>query len=312
MKIAVSGSSGLIGSALVRSLRTDGHDVVRLVRRAAQGPDEVAWQPDAGEVDRAGLHGTQAAVNLAGAGIGDRRWTPAYKREVLASRVDSTTTLARAMAALDPRPTVLLSASAVGRYGDTGDREADEAAAAGTGFLAELVQRWEAATAPAEDAGIRVAHLRSGIVLSASGGALGKVLPLFRLGLGGRLGSGRQYVSWISLPDEVGAIRFLLASKDLSGPVNLTAPQPVTNAAYTKAIGRAVGRPAVLPVPGLALRVALGGFADEGVLVSQRVLPRRLQDAGYEFQHPDIDAALRAVLGTRPGTRPRTRPRTRP
>lgn len=299
MKVAVSGSTGLIGSALVRVLRADGHEVVRLVRRKAREADEVAWDPAAGEIDRAGLRGLGAAVHLAGAGIGDRRWTSAYKRTVLASRIETTTTLASAMATLEPRPAVLLSASAVGWYGDTGDQEVDETAPVGAGFLADLVRRWEAAAAPAANAGIRVAHLRSGIVLSAAGGALAKVLPLFRLGVGGRLGSGRQYVSWISLPDEVGAVRFLLAADDVSGPVNLTTPHPVTNADYTRAIARAVGRPAVLPVPGFALRLVLGGFADEALVAGQRVLPRRLQEAGYEFRHPDIDTALRAVLRSR-------------
>lgn len=303
MKIAVSGSGGLIGSALVRALRADGHEVIRLVRRKAQQADEVGWDPAAGAVDRDGLRGLDAAVHLAGAGIGDRRWTTAYKRTVLRSRVDATTSLARALAALEPRPATLLSASAVGWYGDTGDREVDEAAPAGAGFLADLVRRWEGATAPAADAGIRVAQLRSGIVLSASGGALAKVLPLFRLGLGGRLGSGRQYVSWISLPDEVRAIRFLLTDSTLHGPVNMTAPHPVTNIAYARAIGRAVGRPAVIPVPGFALRAVLGGFADEGVLWGQRAVPRRLQDAGYRFHHPDIDSALAAVGAARPSRR---------
>ncbi|MQA85235.1 MAG: TIGR01777 family protein [Streptosporangiales bacterium] len=296
MKIAVTGSSGLVGSALVRALRADGHEVLRLVRRTAQAADEVTWDPAAGELRGEDLHGVQAAVNLAGAGIGDRRLTPAYRDKVLASRIGATTTLARTMAALRPRPSVLLSGSAVGWYGDPGNREVDETEPPGSGFIPDMVRQWEAATAPAEDAGIRVVHLRSGIVLSASGGALAKVLPLFRLGLGGRLGSGRQYMSWISLPDEVGAIGFLLTAGGVSGPVNLTTPHPVTNAVYTRAIGRVLGRPTLFAVPGFALRLALGGFAEE-VLARRRVLPRRLLEAGYPFQHPDIDDALRAVIG---------------
>jgi uncharacterized protein len=306
VKVAVTGSSGLIGSALIPALRAEGHEVLRLVRRPAARPDEVAWQPDAGQLDREALAGTEAGVNLAGAGIGDRRWTEAYKRRLVRSRVDSTRTVARAMAEWPGGPRVLLSASAVGWYGDTGDRTVDETAPAGQGFLAQdVVRPWEDATGPAEEAGMRVVHLRSGIVLSAKGGALGKVLPLFRVGAGPRLGSGRQYVSWIALPDQIAAIRFLLHVNAVHGAVNLTAPNPVTNAEYTKAIARAVHRPAVLTVPSIALRIVLGGFADEGVLIGQRVLPAVLLRAGFTFRLPTIDAALEDLLGDgmpRPGT----------
>lgn len=299
MKITVTGASGLVGSALVLALRADGHTVVRFVRRPAAAADEVSWDPAARTLAPDALAGVDAIVHLAGANIGDRRWTAGYRRQVRDSRVGGTTAISEAIARADSPPTVLLSASAVGYYGDTGDRAVDETAGRGSGFLADVVEQWENATGAAASAGTRVVLLRSGIVLSASGGALGKVLPLFRVGVGGRLGSGRQYVSWISLPDEVAAIRFLLATAGVAGPVNLTAPHPVTNADYTAAIARAVHRPAVVPVPGPALRLALGGFADEAVLSGQRVLPRVLERAGFAFSHQDIDAALAAVVGTR-------------
>lgn len=295
MRIAVTGASGFLGSALVPALRADGHDVVRLVRRAAQASDEVTWDPGAHEVDMAALAGVEAVIHLAGVNVGGRRWSPAYRQQILASRVDGTTTISEAICRLDPRPAVLLSASAVGYYGDTGDRVVDESDGAGGGFLADVVRQWEASTAAAETAGVRVVHLRSGIVLARGGGALKPILPIFRLGIGGRLGSGRQYVSWISLPDELAAIRFLLETESVSGPVNLTAPDAVTNLEYTKAIGRALHRPTVVPVPPVALRLALDGFADE-VLAGQRVRPRRLAEAGFQFAHPDIDTALQAVL----------------
>ena len=295
MKVVVTGSSGLIGSALVRSLRADGHDVVRLVRRQPREPDERQWDPASRRLDPGHLAGADAVVHLAGVGIGDRRWTEDHKRKVLDSRVDGTSTIAATTAGLaEPdRPRVVVAASAVGFYGDTGDEAVDESAPVGQGFLADVVRQWEAA---AEGAGTRVVNVRSGIVLSADGGALGKVLPLFRLGVGGRLGSGRQWMSWIALPDEIAALRFLISGDDISGPVNLTAPEPVRNADYTKAIGRAVHRPALAVVPPIALRAALGGFADEGVLVSQRVVPTRLEDAGFTFTFGDIDAALGALI----------------
>jgi uncharacterized protein (TIGR01777 family) len=298
MRIAVSGSSGLIGTALVRALREDGHGVMRLVRKEPEGPDEARWDPY-GQVDTAAVENLDAVVHLAGAGIGDRRWTESYKSRLRDSRVVGTRTLAEALSGLKRPPRVLVSGSAIGFYGDTTDQDADESAPMGAGFLAEMVRDWEAAAEPAAKAGIRVVHPRTGIVLTRQGGIVGRVLPLFKLGLGGRLGSGRQWMSWISLPDQIAALRLLIERDDLTGPVNLTAPQPVTNAEFTKALGRAVHRPALFAVPSFALRAALDGFADEGLLVSQRVLPRRLIESGFSFERPDIDSVL--ATGRRSG-----------
>jgi uncharacterized protein (TIGR01777 family) len=290
VQIAITGSTGLIGTALVRALRDEGRTVLRLVRRQADADDEVRWDPF-GDVDAAALEGVDAVVHLAGAGVGDHRWSESYKRQIRDSRVEGTRTLSRALAGLDHRPKVLLSISGVNFYGDTGDLTVDESGPLGEGFLARLSRDWEAATQPAADAGIRVVLARTGVVLSPEGGLLGKVLPLFRAGLGGRLGSGRQWMSWVSLHDHVTAVRFLLDG-DLAGPVNLTSPQPVRNADYTKAVGAALHRPAPFVVPAVALRLALGEFADEGVLISQRVLPDRLLKAGFAFRHPDVGTAL--------------------
>ncbi|MFA1547430.1 TIGR01777 family oxidoreductase [Actinomadura chokoriensis] len=295
MRVTVTGSSGLIGSALVQSLRGDGHDVVRLVRREPAREDEARWSPADGCVDKDSLEGADAVVHLAGAGIGDRPWTKTYKRKIRDSRLVGTRTLATAIAAAHPRPRVLVCGSAIGYYGDTGGLEVDEKSPAGRGFLAALVRDWEAAAAPAREAGVRVVHPRSGIVLAREGGILGRTLPLFRLGLGGTLGDGRQWTSWISLADEVAALRFLI-DQEIDGPVNLTAPNPVTNETYTRALGRVLHRPARLAVPRFALRAALGGFADEGPLVSQRVLPRRLAGAGFRFAHERVEDALTAML----------------
>lgn len=292
MKIAVTGSSGLIGGALVRSLTADGHEIRRLVRRPPSRAEEMSWTP--GTVQPHTVDGTDAVVHLAGAGVGDHRWSAAWQAEVLRSRVDGTTSIAASIAACRQPPRVLLSGSAIGWYGDTGDREVDESAPAGDGFLADVVRQWEAATAAAEKAGVRVAHLRTGVVLSPTGGVLGRVLPLFRFGVGGRLGTGRQWMSWISLADEVAAIRYLLDA-DVEGPVNLVAGA-VTNADFTRRLAAAVHRPAVFPVPGFALRAALGGFADEGVLAGQRVRPAVLAAAGCRPELPDLDGALAALL----------------
>jgi uncharacterized protein (TIGR01777 family) len=293
MKIAVTGASGLIGTALVAHLRADGHEALRLVRRPAGAADEVAWDPVAGTVDLGRLAGVGAVVHLAGAGVGEHRWTAAYRTVILDSRVRGTDTIARAVAEIDPAPAVLVSASAIGFYGDTGSRQVDEAAPRGSGFLAEVVEAWEAAAEPARVAGVRVVHPRSGLVMARSGGAWQRLLPLFRLGVGGRLGNGRQYWSYITLEDEVRALTHLLDS-ELAGPVNLTAPEPATNAEITKAMGAALHRPTLLPVPAFALKTVLGEFSSE-VLGSIRVRPSRLLDDGFTFRHPDLVSAVATV-----------------
>jgi uncharacterized protein (TIGR01777 family) len=296
VKVAVTGSHGLIGTALVAHLGAAGHDVVRLVR-GSPGPGELRWDPEGDDIDADGLEGVDAVVHLAGVGIAARRWNEAHKRRVADSRVAGTRMLASCLAGLARPPAVLLTASAVGFYGDRGDEILTEASPAGTGFLAGLCARWEASAAPAQEAGIRVAHLRSGIVLARKGGALGAQLRVFRLGLGGRLGSGRQYMSWISLDDEVAAIEHALTTPGLRGPLNLTSPEPVTNATFTVALGTAVHRPAVVRVPAAVLRVALGReMAQEMLLGGQRALPAALEASGFQFVHPDLTGALRAVL----------------
>ncbi|MFZ9628642.1 MAG: TIGR01777 family oxidoreductase [Ilumatobacteraceae bacterium] len=296
MRIVVSGATGLIGSALCTSLSASGHDVVRLVRRAP-GPGDVQWDPARGVLPDGALRGADAVVHLAGAGIGDRRWTAEYRREILESRTKSTSLLASAIADTEGGPRVFLSGSAIGVYGATGDESLDETSPAGTGFLAEVCLQWEAATAAASSAGARVAHLRTGIVLSPAGGALKKLLPLFRLGAGGPFGNGRQWQSWISLPDEVGAITHLLTA-DVRGAVNLTAPNPLTNAEFSKVLARVLRRPALLPVPRFGPALLLGGdLADALLYTGQRVLPTVLQQSGYEFRHATLEAALRDLLG---------------
>lgn len=294
MKIAITGASGLIGTALRDSLQSDGHQVVSLVRRNPRSPAEIQWDPASRRLDPVALADVDGVVHLAAANVGDKRWTESRKRELLDSRVDGTTTVAEALAAADPRPRFLVSASAVGFYGDTADRQVDESASAGTGTLAELCLRWEAAAQPAIDAGVRVTFARSALVLSRKGGLMGPVMPLFWCGLGGRLGSGRQYWSWISMTDEVAALRMLMDS-DLSGPVNLTSPTPVTNAEFTKTLGSVMGRPTVLPVPGLALTLVLGDFAKEGCLAGPRAVPRVLTEAGFSFAQPTLRGALEEI-----------------
>jgi uncharacterized protein (TIGR01777 family) len=297
VRIAITASTGLIGSALVRSLEGDGIDVLRLVRRPPQGAGEVRWDPTAADagLDPAALDGTDAVVHLSGAPLAQGRWTAARKQELRASRIDSTQNLVRAMLAAANRPPVLLAGSAVGWYGDTGSREVDESAPAGTGFLADLVRDWEAAAQPAADAGIRVVHLRSGVVLSRAGGMLKPLLLPFRVGLGVRFGPGTQYLSWIGIEDHVGASRFLLDKQQLSGPVNLTAPHPVTNGEFTTALAAQVHRPALLRLPSGALRAALGEVSGE-LLGSCRVRPARLEEAGFAFRQPHIGQALAAAL----------------
>jgi uncharacterized protein len=297
MKVAITGSSGLIGSSLVGALRGAGHTAVRLVRHDQPGPDEVAWDPDAGTIDAAGLEGLDAVVNLAGAGIGDERWTDERKRLILDSRVKSTTLLCQTLAGLDRPPRVLLSASGVDFYGDTGDAVITEEAPPGQGFLTDVCLQWEGATATAQAADIRTVLLRTGIVQSADGGALKKTLLPFKLGIGGRLGSGKQWWSWISIDDHVRAMLHLIDS-DVTGPANLTAPHPVTNAEYTKALGRELGRPTLLPIPSIGPRLLLGKeLADTLLHSSHRVVPAVLEASGFEFRHPTIEQALAAVLG---------------
>jgi hypothetical protein len=299
MKIAVTGPRGLIGSALTARLGALGHQVVRVVRQS-EDPADVRWDPVAGRIEADRLAGVEAVVHLAGAGVGDHRWTEAYKAEILSSRVRGTTLLAETLAALSPTPSVLISASAVGYYGSRGDEVLSESSGPGTGFLAELCAQWEAATAAAAAAGVRVVHVRTGVVLSAAGGALRKQLLPFRLGLGARLGRGDQWFSWISRRDAIGALCVLLGHDTASGPYNLTAPEPVSNRVFTSALGHALHRPAVLAVPSFAIRLALGReMASEFLLVSQRVLPHRLSEAGYTFLDPVLAPGLRTALNDR-------------
>ncbi|MEU8102757.1 TIGR01777 family oxidoreductase [Nonomuraea muscovyensis] len=294
--IVVTGASGLLGGALVRRLRDRGEQVVTLVRRAPRGPDERFWQPAEGVLDPQALDGARGVVHLAGAPIAERRWSEAYKRELVGSRVDSTRTLVGALRELPRRPEVLVSASGVDFYGDTGDRVVDEGAGKGRGFLADLCGRWEGEAREAETLGMRTAQLRTGLVLSGQGGSLGRMLPLFRMGLGAPLGTGRQYWSWISEDDWVGATLHVLERPELSGPVNLTSPSPVTNAEFTRTLGKVLRKGTLpMPVPGFALGLGLGEFA-RALLAGHRVLPHKLEDSGYGFAHTDLDTALRAVL----------------
>jgi uncharacterized protein (TIGR01777 family) len=296
MRIVVSGASGLIGSALVADLTASGHDVVRLVRSAPSGQADQQWDPAAGGLDPTAMAGTDAIINLSGESIAARRWSPAQKARLLSSRLQATRLLAETAAKLNPAPAVFLSASAIGFYGDRGDEELTEDSGPGEGFLADLTGQWENATAEAETAGIRVVHLRTGIVQSPKGGALAKQLPLFRVGVGGKLGRGRQWLSWISLDDEIGGILHALGRDDLRGPINLTAPHPVTNAEYTKTLAATLHRPSFATVPGFALAVALGKELAGELLGSQRVLPAKLEAAGYRFRDTDLAAALARML----------------
>src|SRR4051794_36078223 len=294
MQIGITGASGLIGSALARRLVDHGHTVVAFVRRPAS-PGELNWDPAAGRLDSAALGELDAVVNLAGAGIGDHRWTDDYKREILDSRVNGTALIANALAS-GAGPRVLLNASAIGYYGDS-EQSVDETSPPGDDFLASVVTEWENATAPAEQAGIRVVRMRSGVVLSPRGGALKPMLRLFKVGLGGRFGNGRQWMSWISIDDEVAAIEHLLMS-EVHGPVNLTAPNPCRNADFAKTLGAVLGRPAVLPVPAFGPKLLLGGERAEALLFAgQRVEPRVLTLDGYTFAHADLEPALRSLLG---------------
>lgn len=296
MKVVVAGASGLIGSALVESLVADGHSVVRLVRRPPSKPDEARWDPHNGTIDDRALAGADVVANFAGAGVGDHRWTESYKREIRESRVRGTALIAGALARLERPPRVFVCGSAIGFYGDTGDRAVTEDDPQGAGFLADVVRDWEAAAEPAAAAGVRVVHPRSGLVVDGNGGAWGRrIFPLFRFGLGGRLGSGKQYWSFISLRDEVAALRFLIDRDDVAGPVNVTAPNPVTNAQVTEAMGRVMRRPTFFTAPEFGIKIVLGEFSSE-VLTSLRVLPAVLEDAGFTWQDPTIDDAIRTAL----------------
>jgi len=289
-RIAITGASGLIGSALVGHLKSEGHTVQRLVRRATVAPDEIQWDPKTGYVDIEALRGVDAVIHLAGVGVGDKRWTKRYKSEILNSRLLGTTAIANAVA--EVKPQVFISASAIGWYGDSGNRAVVEGDSVGNDFLAAVCREWEGAADLAGD--VRTVKLRTGLVLDPTGGALGRMLPLFRFGLGGKLGSGKQWWSWITLHDVVRAIIFAL-EHPIAGPVNLTTPNPVTNQEFTAALARAMNRPALFPAPAIALKIALGGFASE-VLGSKKVLPNALSDAGFVWDYPHITNALTALI----------------
>jgi NAD dependent epimerase/dehydratase family enzyme len=322
MIIAVTGSTGLVGSALVHALEADGHDVRRLVRREVRNQQEIRWDPAAGQIDAAGLVSVDAVVHLAGENLAAHRWTDAFKEQIRSSRVAGTRLLCEALAKclsqdqgkgdsrIFPRglgktgsvpdgfgPQVLCSASAIGYYGDRGQEQLDESSPPGHGFLPEVCSEWEAATDPARAAGMRVVNLRIGVVLSAHGGALSRMLPPFRMGVGGVIGSGRQVISWIALDDLVSAIQFVLANPMLTGPVNAVAPEPATNRELTKTLGRVLGRPTILPLPAFAARLAFGEMANELLLGGARVEPKALLEAGFSFAYPRLEPALRHVLG---------------
>jgi uncharacterized protein (TIGR01777 family) len=289
-RIAITGASGLIGTALVGHLKAEGHTVQRLVRRSPVGADEVQWDPQTGFVDLEPLRGVDAVIHLAGVGVGDKRWSKKYKSEILNSRLLGTTAIAKAVAELKPQ--VFISASAIGWYGESGNRAVVETDRVGDDFLAAVCREWEAAADLAQD--VRTVKIRTGLVLDPTGGALGKMLPLFRLGLGGKLGNGKQWWSWITLHDQIRAIVFALENP-ISGPVNLTAPNPVTNQEFTAALARAMHRPALFPAPAIALKIALGGFSSE-ILGSKRVIPHVLQEAGFTWDYPHISEALSALI----------------
>ena len=295
MKIVISGASGLIGTQLVAKLSSSGHEVIRLVRRSPKS-GEIQWNPKSGTLDAAALEGTDAVIHLSGAGIGDKRWSAAYRKEILDSRTDTTALLAKTIASLSRKPSVFLSGSAIGIYGARNDEQLTEVSTHGTGFLADVCEQWEAAAKPAVDAGVRTVYLRTGIVLSPKGGALKKLLPLFKLGVGGKFSNGKQWQSWISIDDEIGAIEYLLTA-NVSGAVNLTAPNPVTNAEFTKVLASVLKRPAIVPVPTFAPKILLGGeLADALLFTGQRVIPAALNASGYTFKHTTLESALRSLL----------------
>ena len=301
MKIVVAGSSGLIGRALVESLRADGHGVIRLVRRSPTTTDELFWEPAKRALDLSGCGEVDAIVNLAGENIAAGRWTPSRKEKILRSRAESTQTLVGACARLVRKPGVFVSASAVGIYGECGEAEVTETRGVGLGFLPEVAMIWETNAEGAARVGIRTVLVRFGVVLAREGGALAKMLPAFRLGLGGRLGDGNQWMSWVSLTDAVGAIRHALTNMQCAGPVNVVSPEAVTNRDFTVILAHVLSRPAIFPVPAWVLRMVFGTMADETLLVSIRAVPRRLKDTGFVFREPNLEAALRAELSGRRG-----------
>jgi uncharacterized protein (TIGR01777 family) len=296
MKIAVTGASGVVGRALTQVLKDEGHEVYSMVRRPAASPSEMTWDPSTGHVDAGRMSKMDAVVHLAGESIANKRWNDDQKRVIRESRVDATYKLASTLSAINPRPRVLVAASAIGFYGDRGEQILSETSSMGEGFLAKLCKGWEDSTLPAQASDVRVVHARISMVLSKNGGALSKLLPIFQTGLGGPIGSGTQYMSWIDETDLARAILYCIQNEDISGPVNMAAPNPVTNKEFTKVLAHVLGKPAFLPVPPAALKVAMGELADELLLCSQKVMPTVLQSAGFRFEYADLERALRHVL----------------
>jgi uncharacterized protein (TIGR01777 family) len=296
MKVLISGATGLIGSALIPELESGGHQITRLTRSPRSGSD-VGWNPDAGEIDASRLEGHDAVVHLAGESIGEGRWTPEKKRRILESRTKGTRLLAETIASLPEPPKVMVSASAVGYYGDRGNELLREDSGPGSDFLAEVCKAWEAAADPAREADIRVVHPRNGIVLSAEAGALARMLPIFKLGGGGRIGSGRQWWSWVAIDDVAGAIVHALTDDSVEGPVNFGGPNPLTNVEFTRVLGKVLNRPTIFPLPAPAARLMLGEVADALLLASQRMEPAKLKETGYEYRYPELEGTLRHLLG---------------
>ncbi|HEY9679254.1 MAG TPA: TIGR01777 family oxidoreductase [Drouetiella sp.] len=296
MKVAITGASGMVGSALQKKLKAQGHDAVAFVRSSPSG-GQFLWNPEAGTIDKAGFAGVEGVINLAGENIAAKRWSTEQKEKIRNSRVKGTTLLANTIAGLDQKPEVLVSASAIGYYGDRGEETLTENSAPGEGFLAEVCKEWEAAAQPAKAAGVRVVHPRLGVVVSQEGGALQKMLPVFKLGGGGIIGDGKQYMSWITLDDVVNALIFAVTNKSLSGPVNLVAPNSVRNSEFTEALGHALHRPVVMPLPAFAAKMIMGEMAEELLLASAKVEPLALQEHKFSFEYPNLEGALLHALG---------------